>query len=103
MRNDKSGRAGFAAAAATLWLALPPLAAAQHEHGDHADQAEHADHSAHAEQAEHSNHADHSAHENPSPAYEAPPVTETDRAAAFPDLAGMHVEHSMLDDPLNKL
>jgi len=57
---------------AALWLAWPLLAAAQHDHADHAE-------------------------------HEAPPVTEADRAAAFPDLAAMHVEHSMLDDPLNKL
>ena len=78
-----SHRARLAAALALLW---PLLAAAQHEHADHAANADHAEH---AEAA-------------PS-AYEAPPVTEADRAAALPDLAGMHVEHAMLDDPLNTL
>jgi copper resistance protein B len=31
------------------------------------------------------------------------PVTDEDRAAAFPDLGGSHVEHGMLEDPLVKL
>ncbi|MEO8465916.1 MAG: copper resistance protein B [Gammaproteobacteria bacterium] len=75
-------RAAVAAAIAALWLVCPLLAAAQHEHAEPAE---------------------HAIHEQPSAAYAAPPVTQADRAAAFPDLAGMHVEHAMLDDPLNKL
>ena len=87
-------RAWFAAALAVLWLASPRLVAAQHEHADHTDAVDHADHA---------DHAGHAAHEPAPSAYEAPPVTEADRAAAFPDLAAAHVEHAMLDDPLNKL
>lgn len=85
MRNvaGPARRARVAAAVAALSLAWPLLAAAQHEHAGHAD---------HAGQPEHA----------PS-LYEGPPVTEADRAAAFPDLGGMQVEHAMLDDPLNKL
>jgi copper resistance protein B len=77
MRNTTgTHRARFAGALVALWLAWPLLAAAQHDHADHV----------------------------PTPsAYEAPPITEADRAAAFLDLAGMHAEHAMLDDPLNKL
>jgi copper resistance protein B len=71
-----------ATALGALWLAWPLLAAAQHNHADHTD---------------------HAVHEPASSAYEAPPITDADRAAAFPDLAAMHVEHAMLDDPLNKL
>jgi copper resistance protein B len=70
--------AALAAMLAATWLAWPCVAAAQH--------AEHADRT-----------------EQSAPAYTLPPVTEADRAAAFPDLAATHVEHSMLDDPLNKL
>jgi copper resistance protein B len=47
-------------------------------------------------------HAGHG-HMNHATTYEPPPVTAADRAAAFPDLSGMHVEHSTLDDPLVKL
>ena len=78
-------RGSAATALAMAWLSWPLLAAAQHAHADHAD------------------HAQHAAREPASSAYEPPPVTDADRAAAFPDLAGMHVEHAMLDDPLNKL
>ena len=104
MCNDTSlaNRAGFAGVLAAVWLACPPLAAAQHEHadhGEHTDAPEHTDDAQHSERADHSEHATHKR----SSTYEAPPVTEVDRAAAFPDLGGMHVEHSMLDDPLNKL
>ena len=67
-------RVAILVAAAFAW---PLLAAAQHEHGDHA---------AHAE----------------APAYAPPPITDADRAAAFPDLSGAHLEHAMLDDPLNR-
>jgi copper resistance protein B len=70
----RARRARFAATLTALWLGWPLLAAAQHEHAAHA-----------------------------AAPYSPPPVTEADRAAAFPDLAAMHVEHSMLDDPLNKL
>lgn len=99
MRNHTglAYRAGFAAAAATLWLAWSPLAAAQHDHAGHAE------HSAAPDAPDHTEHADHEDHESAPAAYEAPPITGADRAAAFPDLAAMHVEHAMLDDPLNKL
>jgi copper resistance protein B len=82
MRNDNVHvrRPHVAAALATLCLAFPALAAAQH-----------------------AEHADHAAHEQAAGTYEAPPVTETDRAAAFPDLGAGHVQHALLDDPLNKL
>jgi copper resistance protein B len=86
MRNSaRLAHGAGVAALAALWLAWPLLAAAQHDHADHAE------------------HAEHAGHEPASAAYEAPPVTDADRAAAFPDLAAMHVEHSMLEDPLNKL
>ncbi len=78
MRNTPGAhRARSAATLTALGLAWPLLVAAQHDHADHAEHA-------------------------PS-TYEAPPVTEADRAAAFPDLRSMHVEHATLDDPLNKL
>ncbi len=65
-----------------MWLAWPLLAAAQPEHADHAE---------------------HAGHEPLPSAHEGPPITEGDRAAAFPDLGDMHVEHATLDDPQNKL
>ena len=82
MRNDTvhAQRPYVVATLATLCFACPALADAQH--------AEHADPAAH----------DHAAGN-----YEAPPVTEADRAAAFPDLGAGHVQHGLLDDPLNKL
>jgi copper resistance protein B len=68
----------------------------------HAMPMDHAGHMDHAMPMDHE-HADHADHEPAAAGYVPPPVTEADRAAAFPDLAGMHVEHAMLDDPLNKL
>jgi len=53
--------------------------------------------------AQHAEHTDHAAHDQPAGSYEAPPVTDDDRAAAFPDLGAGHVQHAKLDDPLNKL
>jgi len=42
-------RARVAAALAALWLAWPPLAAAQPEHADKAEHTDQADHAQHAE------------------------------------------------------
>ena len=78
--NAHVRRAYVVTALAALGLACPSFAAAQH--GEHTD---------------------HASHDGAAPSYEAPPVTEADRAAAFPDLGSGHAEHAMLDDPLNKL
>ena len=92
MRNDSgfARRARVAATLVVLWLAWPLLAAAQHEHADLAVPTDHAVH------------AEHAGHDATPAAYETPPITAAERAAAFPDLGAMQVEHAMLDDPLNK-
>ena len=79
-RNANVRRAYFVTALVALLLTGPSIAAAQH--GEHAD---------------------HAGHDGDAGSYEAPPVTDADRAAAFPDLGSGHAEHAMLDDPLNKL
>src|SRR5512138_1247531 len=94
---DDTSRTRLGWVLASLILAFSSLAAAQH-----ADHADHAGHDADvAAPADHTSHAGHDAHATG--AYDAPPVTEADRTAAFPDLSGMQAEHARLDDPLNKL
>lgn len=95
---------------ALLWL--PAAAFAQHgahsqpDHGGHArptNQAQHSDHSPHKGHPQHGDHlqqnhsrdTDHSPHTQPAQAadhnpHTVPPVTEADRAAAFPPLAHQH-------------
>jgi copper resistance protein B len=88
-----NARVLLAAGLVLSWLGAPLVAAAQDTAGDeHANHAVPMDHS----QMDHA-HMQHGA------TYEPPPVTAADRAAAFPDLGGTHVEHAMLEDPLNKL
>jgi copper resistance protein B len=116
MRNHFATRATLAA---TLALAWPLIAAAQHDHAAHdtpsteqpADESAHGEHAQHAMPMDHEGHMNHAMpadpghadHDTAAAGYSPPPVTEADRAAAFPDLGAMQVEHAMLDDPLNKL
>jgi copper resistance protein B len=90
-KDNTDARAPIAIALTFGWLATPPLAAAQDLVTE--DHASHASHTMPADPAG----ADQTA------TYEPPPVTPADRAAAFPDLSGSHVEHAMLEDPLVKL
>jgi copper resistance protein B len=87
--------------AAAVSLAAAPAFAQHEEHAPAAPAApaaaEPTDHAAHAEHAEHAQ-----APAQPA-AGPAPPVTDADRAAAFPDLSGMRMHDMMLEDPLNKL
>jgi copper resistance protein B len=89
MCNRIGNARAVAAAVALVWLASPPVAAAQDAATD--------------EHAGHVDHMDHAQHVQPGAPYEPPPVTAADRAAAFPDVGGEHVEHAMLEDPLDKL
>ena len=95
---------------AALAITLSPVAAAQHaEHAVHAEEAvdaDHADHADHADQGAHSNdpahagHADHSGPGKPAtrsndalPRTPIPPLTDADRAVAFPPALHGHEVH----------
>lgn len=79
---------------------VPPAEHSEHtDHSDHEDHAAHSEHAEHADHSAHSDHVGHAAHEHaehhaaPSnSAPELPPITDADRAAAFPDLGG-HAAH----------
>ena len=78
------------------WLAWPTTGMTQHEqHGDHAEQA------AEAESAQHAEHAPEVTPASVSGAIA--PVTDADRAAAFPAVGDARIHHTMLENPLNKL
>lgn len=86
-------------------LTSPALALAQHEH--HGAHEEHAPPSAIDEHAGHDSAAhdaaappDHAGHAATHPAL--PPITDEARAAAFPDLGDMRMDHMMPGDPLNR-
>ena len=51
----------------------------------------------------HTNHAMHGTEQPASPGSAIAPVTDADRAAAFPDLGAAGTHHAMLENPLNKL
>lgn len=93
-------------------LAIPQAAQAQvHQHhaahGSHAghaqqagsdDHSEHSQHAGHSEHSSHAGHAGHSSHaghpgQGDHPATPIPPLTDADRAAAFPALT-RHMQHA---------
>lgn len=98
-------------ALALAWcFASPTVGSAQH--ADHAPPAAHADHVAPTaptvppetpNPAEHAAHSGHTAVSPDAADTARPPLTDADRAAAFPDLGGTHMDHAMLENPLNKL
>lgn len=86
----------------TLGCALGgPALAQSHDHAHHAHHSEHSETSSkHA--TDHSTH-DHAQHEHHTPSGPAlAPITDADRAAAFPDLGGMSMaDHGMDDDAIH--